>query len=256
MTWQTIQLKENEPLIRIILNRLEKSNSINKTLLMEINEALNAAERNPRCRIVVLEGQSGIFCSGMDFQEVALGQDKTQTQNWTELYMATLKRITLFPKVVACKIDGQVIAGGTGFVAACDWAITTTNTQIKLSEALWGLIPAMVVPYLIRRIGWQQAYTLALTCRGISAQEAHDIHLVDEVTDDLEEAITQLTRRIGRIKESSVVELKEYFARFSGINSEMEYNAVAVINRLMAKPQVQADIRNFVERGQLPWEHK
>ena len=90
----------------------------------------------------------------------------------TQMYMDTLRRITLFSKVVISCVDGQVLAGGVGLVACSDLVIATSKAEFGLSEALWGLLPAMVLPYLIRKVGVQKAYFMTLTTIRISVEEA------------------------------------------------------------------------------------
>lgn len=151
-------------------------------------------------------------------------------------------------------MDGKVLAGGVGFIAASDFVIGTSNTQIGLSEALWGLLPACVTPFLIRRIGFQKAYHLTLTTQTINAAEAEKIGLLDTLTDKPEESLKQLQLRLRRIAAETVGDLKSYFRKMWIITEAMEATAVAELNRLMAKPQVRKNIQNFLDHQQFPWD--
>src|SRR5271166_3178308 len=223
MQFETIIVQEAPRKLTATISRPNRGNSINSTLIRELGAALDLAERLPGCRTLVLEGAPGLFCTGMDFQEVAAnsGVEATETAGISD-YMLLLKRFTLCPKVIVCHLDGKVIAGGVGLVAASDLVLSTRRTEFSLPEALWGLLPCCVAPFLIRRVGFQQAYKLTMTTRPISAAEALAINLVDEVTDSLDESMRKLALRLNLLEEETISDLKNYFRRMWIITSEME----------------------------------
>lgn len=253
MTYETLVVTKTGSKMTIQLNRPSQKNALNAAILQELNKALDDAESHSSCRMIVLQGNPELFCSGMDLQEIALAANKQNTRDWTQLYMHTLKRLSTTPKVVVAHIDGKVLAGGIGLVVASDWVVATARSQFKLTEALWGLVPAMVAPFLIRKIGYQSAFSMALTCRTVTAQEAQALHLVDELSEQPQEALENLLRRISRIDEPSIGELKSYFQKMWAIDQATETFAVDTINRLLQKTTVQDKIHNFVQHNQLPY---
>jgi polyketide biosynthesis enoyl-CoA hydratase PksH len=208
-------------------------------------------------RFIVLQGENNFFCTGMDFSEqVQRSQEHLLLENdFSAGYMNLLKRFTSTSKIIVSLLDGQVLAGGVGLVAASDIVISTSRTQFGLSEALWGLLPACVTPFLIRRVGFQKAYFMTLTTQNFTAAEAHQIGLVDELTNNLNDSLRRFTLRLNRVQEETIKDLKAYFRKMWIVTEAMENEAVAEINRLIKKPQVQANIKNFVEHQQLPWEN-
>jgi polyketide biosynthesis enoyl-CoA hydratase PksH len=170
--------------------------------------------------------------------------------------MEMLKRLTLIPKVIISKVDGKVIAGGIGLAAASDLVIATPRSQFSLSEALWGLLPCSVIPYLIRRVGYQPAYKMTLTTLPISAIDAYRIHLVDELTDTPDDSIRKLKPRLIRLSDTTILTMKQYFRKMWLITEAMEDVAVSEFSKLISQPTVRENIRNFVEYGQFPWEDK
>ena len=195
MQYETILVEKDKDAIRIIFNRLDRRNSINAVFLNEIDKVLSQTENDANCKIIILEGQKGIFCTGMDFEEAASVEKKdgTPVNQGGIPYMNLLKRIASIPKVVISCVDGQVMAGGVGIVVASDLVIATSRSRFSLSEALWGLLPACVMPFLIRRVGFQSAYRMTLTTLQTTAQEAHVIGLIDELSDTPEENIQRLS---------------------------------------------------------------
>ena len=257
MKFETLIATPTPRTLTLTLHRPQRRNSINSQLLRELGAALDQAERSTECRTVVLEGEQGVFCTGMDFEEVASRPDAEAVEAFrASEYMNLLKRFTLSPKVIVSRLDGKVIAGGVGFVAASDLVISTERTAFSLSEALWGLLPCCVIPFLIRRVGFHKAYTLALTTKPISAREGLAIHLVDELSDNLEEAVRKLTLRLNKLEDQTISDLKQYFRKMWIITPEMENHAVREITRLAAQPRVQENISNYVKQGKFPWENK
>jgi polyketide biosynthesis enoyl-CoA hydratase PksH len=217
--------------------------------------ALDLAERTAGCRTLVIAGTPGLFCTGMDFEEAA-AHTATKSTETTPIsaYLELLKRFTLSSKVIVCRLDGKVVAGGVGLVAASDIVISSERTELSLSEALWGLLPCSVLPFLIRRVGFQKAYFMTLTTKPISAREAHAIHLVDELTDQLDEALRKLTLRLNLLDDRIIVDMKRYFQKIGGLTPEIELAATTEFARLAAQPHVQQNIVNYVTKGVFPWE--
>ncbi len=251
--FETLVLRESPRVLTVTLSRPERQNAINGRMLVELSRALDLAEADPACRFVVLDGQPGTFCTGMDFDEVA-GDGGGGEAGRAEGYMGILRRLSLCRKVVVARVDGRVTAGGVGLAAASDFVLATERSQFSLSEALWGLLPACVVPYLIRRVGFQKAYTMTLSTLPVPAREALACRLVDEVADDLDEPLRRLLLRIGKLEEGTIVELKDYFRRMWMITDEMEREAVNEISRLVTEPRVRENIRQYVSHGRFPWD--
>lgn len=254
MSFETILVDAAPRVVTITLNRPERNNSISAGLLRDITAALDAAERSASCRAVILQGRPGLFCTGMDFVEASEAPGDARDLMAIDGYMSLLKRLSSSPKPVIAKLDGKVVAGGVGIAAACDLVVATPRTEFSLSEALWGILPCCVIPFLIRRVGFQKAYAMTLTTRIWPAAEAAAIHLVDEVTDTPDDSIRRLMLRLGLLEDETVLDLKNYFRKMWLLSAEMEQAAVVEISRLTAKPRVRQGIKEYVSTGRFPWE--
>ncbi len=257
MTWRTLKLEPGPGGLRVILNRPEARNSLNRDMLEELHRALDEAEARADCRVVAFEGQGEAFCTGMDLVEAAgerFEEDAAARRALSERYMALLRRLATAPLVTMAKVDGRAMAGGVGLVAACDLALATPRAQFSLSEALWGLLPACVTPYLIRRVGFQAAFRMTLATTPVDAAQARAANLVDEVGDDLDALAKRFFLRLGRLQTETVRDLKGFFRKMWLINEDMERAAVDEISRLMATPRVRRNIEGFVNDQKFPWE--
>ncbi|MFP2901909.1 MULTISPECIES: enoyl-CoA hydratase-related protein [Corallococcus] len=256
---QTLRVDAADGVVTVTLHRPEARNSINAVLLEELHAVLDAVEADARQQLIVLKGQPGTFCTGMDFDEVStLRPDATAAEQevLTRPYMRLLRRMATMSRVIISHVDGEVLAGGVGFVAASDLVVATPRSRFSLSEVLWGLMPAMVIPYLIRRVGYQPAYRMALTTQPVSAEAALGMNLVDEVSDSPEAALRRLKARLSRVQPATVGNLKRYFRQVWVLSDEVEELAVSEISRLMVHGDFQKNLRDFVEHQLLPWEAK
>lgn len=259
MQYQTIIINDIPHGIEVMFNRVNQRNALNSTLILELHDLLDQADQNEKIRIVVLKGQHGFFCTGMDFTEAFGGatlQKATATDpaQFASQYMGLLKRFSTTNKIIISAIDGLVLAGGVGIVAASDIVLATSNSKFSLSEALWGLLPANVIPFLIRRVGFHKAYYMTLTTQTLTAKDAHDIYLVDELSDDLSDAIRKQVIRLSRLDARTIHDLKAYFRKMWFIDETMEQMAIDELARLVQEPRILQNIKAYLEHGKFPWE--
>lgn len=243
MPYQTIVVKKTIPYYSITLNRIMSRNSMNEVMLQELHQALDEIERDDNVNLIILQGQDGYFCTGMDFY----GLDQSHLKG-TRLYMDLLQRMSLIPRGMISLIDGVVMGGGVGLIAASDLVIATPQSQFSLPEAIWGLLPACVAPFLIRRVGFQAAYRLTVTTQAIDAVEAHRIQLVDVLASDLEQGVRPILLRLSRIDIRTLGEIKEYYDSLWNISSEIKSLAINKINQLIATPWIKKNILNAIEK--------
>ena len=253
MEYQTLKIHHQPAVQRIQIYRPVNNNSINSQLTHELLLALQAAQAEETVKVVVLEGLPDVFCTGMDFQEVA---DKKQVDIKSNSYgyYNILKQMSQSSKVTLSLVRGKVQAGGVGLVAASDLVIAESSATFVLSELLFGLLPACVLPFLIRRVGFQKAYRLALTTESISVTDAYNWGLVDEYSDDTDKLLNQYLRRLKCLPLSGVKELKDYINQLWIIQQETQELAVNKASSLIADPTIQKKIRDFKKDGIFPWQ--
>src|SRR5262245_7328835 len=114
--------------------RLRIRDVIDAGTIKELHAALDEAERSPDCRVLVLEGGDGVFCTGLNLEEAAA---TTTPEEGGAEFFALLKRFTTTPRAVVAKVDGKVSGGGVGLAAASDFVYATERSTFGLPEALW-----------------------------------------------------------------------------------------------------------------------
>ena len=204
--------------------------------------SLAAALESPDVRVLVLRGAGDCFCRGL-----SLG---------AELRAATMARFAALllavreaPLPTLALVDGEALGGGLGLLAACDAVVASARARFGLPESLFGLVPGMVLPLVQERVRPAAARLMALRGVTLSAEEAHRIGLVDEVSADLGRAQSRQVRLLSRPSAASVRWLK---AAPDGLRAAVLGGAAETARRL-ADPDVVARIAAFA-RGEAPWE--
>lgn len=235
------------------MDRPARHNAINSEMLREFNDALDMAEADPAIRSVLLEGSPGNFCTGLDLEGMLGGDEGNRASGDMERgvreYLALLKRFCATPKFIICQVEGRCEAGGVGFVAAADFTIAGPRASFRLSEALLGLLPATLMPFLIRRVGFRQAYKLTLAAPTLGPREALAMGLVDAADEEAGASLRSLLLSCERVSERTVGAAKAYFNALAPITPEMEDLAVNRITSLLAEPEVAARIGDLMAQG-------
>lgn len=251
-----ILVHRQKPVCRVRFNRPEHQNAINDAVIRELHALLDSCEKDGST-VVVIEGDAEAFCVGADFTAfTAPDADITGTPaeyDPSPLYDLWLRMAT-GPYITVSHVRGRTNAGGIGFVAASDIVIADTTATFGLSELLFGLYPAMVLPFLVRRVGYQRANYLTLTTRAIDAQQATEWGLVDS---SAERSGPLLARHLGRLSKLSGDGIARYKRFVSTEIAPLERHrdaAVAANREIFSDPTNLRRISRFVEHGIYPWE--
>jgi polyketide biosynthesis enoyl-CoA hydratase PksH len=151
-------------------------------------------------------------------------------------------------------VRGKVNAGGMGFVAASDIVLADQTAQFSLSELLFGLFPACVLPFLIRRIGVQKAHYLTLMTKPIGVQEAQAWGLVDAHDADSASLLRTHLLRLRRLSKPAIMRYKRYMHDLDRALQHAKPVALAANREVFSDPENLKGILRFVEQGKLPWE--
>jgi polyketide biosynthesis enoyl-CoA hydratase PksH len=217
----------------------------------DLHRVLDEVEADPTIQCLVLEGADGVFCQGMDFEQLL---ERGDEQDGLQRFPALLRRFSSAAVVVIAAVDGKAMAGGLGLVAAADLVLSSDRSTFSLSEALWGLLPCTIAPYLIRRTGFQAAYEMTLSARTVTAADAFAMRLVDSVVVDLDAQLRVTLRRLERLDSETVGDLKAFFAKMWLASPEMDRVALVELSRLLASPKVKKNISDYATLGRMPWE--
>ncbi|MDB4987502.1 MAG: enoyl-CoA hydratase [Myxococcaceae bacterium] len=234
---------------RAVLMRPERQNSLTPEVVSGLRAALDACEQDHSARAFVLQGSGGHFSSGMDLAAAAVGSGARGAGGLAFAHL--LERFTTSSVVVVSVVDGKASGGGVGLAAASDFVFASERSQFSLPEILWGLLPCVVAPFLIRRVGFQVCQRMTLSTFSMDAQQALHCGLVDGVD---EAALPRLLQRLRSVAPESIGKAKRYFKRLSMIDAGVLDSAVDQLDELIASPEVGQRLRDFAEHGRYPWE--
>jgi polyketide biosynthesis enoyl-CoA hydratase PksH len=237
---------------RARFTRPQAGNTITAALVAEMDALLRRCE-DPAggVSVVVLEGSPEVFCAGGDFEGVA---GDGPPDDPAPLY-GLWQRLAEGPLVSVAVVRGRANAGGVGFVAACDLVLADASARFSLSELLFGLYPACVLPFLIRRVGRRTAHVMTLTTQPLDAEEALAAGLVDAVDDSAEDLLRRHLLRLRRLDRDAVARYKRYMGDMDGDWLEARKPAALAANREMfADATVRHNIRRYVQDMKFPWE--
>lgn len=261
--YQTLRFKQDQGIGTIQFYRPEANNAINDVLVSECRQVL--ATYGKDLSVLILEGLPTVFLFGADFKALhahgqqldagfpANGAPDAGASSAEALYDLWLELAT-GPFVTVAHVQGRANAGGIGFVAACDIVLAETQATFSLSEMLFGLYPACVLPFLRRRIGGARAQYMTLMTQPISAEMALSWGLVDAIDANSPDLLRKHLLRLRRLNKKAIGRFKRYQA---GLDSELlsaRAAAVAGNREVFTDPENLAAISRYVETGQFPWE--
>ncbi len=234
----------------------EGGNRLNPSFLGDFSNALGILKNDPTAKFIVIRSRGKNFCLGMDLVALEEGDGSIEPiVSAVNDYTSLLSDIYHCKKTVVCLVDGPVKAGGMGITSACDVVLASEKASFELSEALIGIIPANVLPYLFMlRVPPQKARYMVLTSAQYDARKAMSIGLVDEVFSDenFEKGVKSICRQIMRTSPMAVSVFKDFSHKFLGADfAERKEMAARTLFDLIQEESVLAAVKSFNE-GNLP----
>lgn len=252
LDYETLHVDIRDNLCRVRFDRTDADNAINAQMIQEFDALLRICEEesSPPINIFLLEGTQDIYCVGGDFEATVQTSEPNDPEPLYDLW----QRMATGPFVTISVVEGRANAGGIGFIAASDIVLAGNNATFSLSEMLFGLFPACVLPFLIRRVGFQKAHYLTLTTRPIETEEAVAWGLVDAAGHDVKTLLRQHLSRLRHLDKSAITRYKAYMAQSTEIFQAQKNLALAANRNLFSDPQIQANIKRYVTELKFPWE--
>ncbi len=222
--------------------------------LEELEVGLERAAADAAARAWALVGAPGVFCRGMDLS--ALTGETADTSMSLRRFAACLSRLRHAPRPTLALVDGEALGGGVGLAAACDVVLATPRASFALPEALFGLLPGVVMPVLLERMRSHDARLFALLGARREGAWAKERGLADELVaaEDLEHAAARAVRELGRANPDRVAGLRAWMAEIPLLAADAALaRGAGVTAELVRDASVREAVRGFVEEGTPPW---
>lgn len=243
----------------ITLTRPDLHNAFNEIMIRELQEAFSRFGKNSTVRAVILSGEGKSFCAGADLNWMKQMVDYTFEQNVEDAHAlaAMFRAIYNCPRPVIARVHGAAFGGGVGLLAACDMAFATENATLCLSEVKLGLLPAVISPFVLKKIGQTHAQRYFLTAEKFTAKEAGRMGLIAEVLPDeaaLDEKIDSVVKSICGNGPEAIAQCKVLIEQVCRMDWE---RAVDITTKMIADRRTskegQEGMKAFLEKRSPTW---
>lgn len=226
----------------LTLNRPDARNSISLDLLDALSAKMSELEKRNDLSVLILTGEGKAFCAGMDLKAVL--SDAALPLKLLSGLAAFCHRLRQLPMVTLAKVNGAAIGGGCGLATVCDIAITHADSKMGFPEVDLGVCPAVVAPWLVRKVGAGRARHILLSGGLMSGQRAFEVGIVNQVVptrEELDKAVEEAAARLATGGPNALRATKALLNELDGSqDQEIGKKAAELSARVLATPEARA----------------
>ena len=259
--YRHLLIERHGPVEHLTLNRPEVRNAFNGEMVRELRAWAEGVRAGTGVRAVVLSAAGPAFCAGGDLEWMAAvaGFSREENEADAEAMAAMFGAIDRVPVPVVGRVHGAAMGGGVGLVAVCDMVVAAEDAFFALSEVRLGLVPSVISPFVLAKIGRSAARDLFLTGARFTARRALEVGLVHEVVpgSELDEAVGRRVRAILASGPEAVSAAKALIARIAPLAPEQAAPiTVEAIAARRASAEGREGMRAFLEKRRPGWEER
>lgn len=253
-----LNIQREGPITRLTLNRPDVRNALNDALIAQITEAARELSEGGRPRAIVLQGEGPVFCAGADLNWMARMVAYSHEENALDAsHVAIMFQVlNSLPVPLVARVQGAALGGGAGLAAVADIVVAAEDAVFGFTEVKLGILPAVISPYVLAKIGSSAARELFLTGARFSAARAHDIGLVHHVVPAarLDETVDRVVRDLATSGPEAMAVAKALIAR---IACELPEDVIGLTSESIARqrvsPEGQEGMKAFLEKRKPTW---
>ncbi len=245
---------------RIAINRPAKRNALDRATIAALSTALHRCEHDPAVRVVEITGVGDAFSAGADLAEMQSQRDAHEDANLADAKgLATLLgTLDTLPKPTLARVNGNAYGGAIGLLSACDIAIAASHAKFAFTEVRLGIIPAVISPFVLAKIGQSAARRYFLTAETLTADQLKEMGLVHEVVaaGELDASCERITADLRKAAPGALAEAKLLIRDV--VRSPHDRTATALdmgerLARLRVQPEAQEGFEAFFEKRKPGW---
>ena len=254
------------PQATIRLNRVDAHNALNETLISEISSLLDWTKEHSTVnggslRILNIRSEGRHFCAGADIDMMRDGGSKSEQENRedAERLDRLFHGLWSHPCFTIGCVQGVALGGGAGLVACLDHAIAEPGTKIALSEVKLGILPAVIGPYVYRRLGSSNFRRLSMLASRVDASEALRVGFVDEVVetkDQFEQASNKVAQEVMTSAPNAISAAKDLVASldtWNGGSDQLRKWTLDLTSQMRGSKEGQEGLSAFLEKREPEW---
>jgi methylglutaconyl-CoA hydratase len=254
----TLEISQAGAVIHVRLNRPDVRNAFDETLIEELTAWAASVRSGSDARLAVLSGAGKVFCAGADLTWMSrmVGYSKEENIRDARTLGRMLEALNTIPIPLIGRIHGAALGGGAGLAAVCDIVVAADDAVFGFTEAKLGILPAVISPFCIAKIGESAARELFLTAARFPASRAREIGLVHEVVPEaaLDATIEGFIRELLTSAPDAIAAAKALIARVAGKDPTSVGDLTAeTIARHRVSSEGQGGMRAFLEKRKAPW---
>lgn len=240
------------------LNRPDAKNAFQPELIAELSKVFSTLALDDKLRVVFLRGKGEVFCAGADMNWMKSSLNFTPAQNVEDAQKLSRMFLAVneFPTPVVGLVQGAALGGGVGLAVVCDHLVAESKTVFGLTEVRVGLIPAVVGPFVIAKIGLSQARSLFLSGERFGAGTALRIGLIHEMVEGetgLNEARKKWTEIFKKAAPGAVRAAKKYLRNWPNPPADIHTLTASLMAQLRTGAEAQAGFAAFLDKKTPPW---
>lgn len=255
-----VEIKQDGAILTIALNRPKTHNAMTPNMILALQDVFTTLPERGDVRVVVLTGNGSSFCAGADLNFMRAASDYTFADNVQdgEAIFDLMQLIDECPKPVIGRVMGAIIGGGMGLVSCCDIVVAADRSTFGLSESRLGILPAVISPFVLAKIGVSNGRQLFLTGERFGAEQAKAINLVhhvvaeEELDSKVAERVSQLLQAAPGAQAAAKILIKHVVSHH-GQESLREYTASLIANR-RASDEGKEGMSSFLEKRKPNWQ--
>ncbi|MBG84558.1 MAG: enoyl-CoA hydratase [Phycisphaerae bacterium] len=222
--------QDDRSIVTLTLARPEKRNALSLDLINDLESSLREIAGNDGHRVMILAGEGASFCAGMDLKGVL--DDAKRMSGMLHGLSRAMRSIRRLSIPTIAQVQGAAVGGGCGLAVVCDYAVTHPEAKLGYPEVELGVCPAVVAPWLIRRIGAGRARSLLLAGGTMSGTHAIEIGLVDEIVeqDQLEQRCLEFATKLSKGGRQAMSITKHWLNELEGSLEDASFEKAAQIS--------------------------
>ena len=242
----------------VMLNRPQVHNAFDDEVIAELHRAAEALAEEPDVRVVVLAGEGPSFSAGADvrWMQRMVGASEEENRADAEKMARMFEAWYRLPKPVVGRIQGAALGGGVGLTAVCDIVVASVDAEFGLTEIRLGILPAVISPFVVPKIGISAARELFLTGERFSAEKAREIGLVHYVVvpEKLDEEVERVIEKLMAGAPQAQARAKRLLAFVPGKTpEEARETTTRNIAEARAGAEGQDGLKAFLEKRRASW---
>ncbi len=264
LTRPTVLLEiDHRGVATVTLDRAEKQNAFDDVIINELIDIFSQVEQNPAIRVMVLAAKGKNFSAGGDLNWMKRMITFSHQENLDDAKQLALmlQRLNTLSVPTIARVQGAAYGGAVGLVSCCDMAVASRSASFCLSEVKVGIAPATIAPYVIAAIGSRAARRYFLSAERFSAERAHDLGLVSELSEDktsdsalnqtLESLVSTILKNSPNAQKAAKKLVRD--TEYKAIDEQLMNHTSEVIATLRASEEGQEGLSAFFEKRSPNW---